>query len=65
MKICEIIGHKFKPRYHRTEAPYVSNLQSFKAADPDYLFEKQYVRDVCERCGLTIEGPNGRIKSTT
>lgn len=49
--------HKFEARYDLGTAD-LSQFASFKARDPNY-FEpfrsKTYVRDVCTKCGKTIE----------
>ena len=50
-------SHKFEPRYDLSPAD-MSAFKSFKAADPSYmepLRAKTYVRDVCTKCGKTIE----------
>ncbi len=57
-RFCKVFGHNFQPRYDTSEARVPPNLNSMKGNIPA-MFEKfraiTYVRDVCERCGETIE----------
>ncbi len=50
-------SHKFEPRYDLGPAD-LSQFAAFKARTPSYmepLRTKTYVRDVCIKCGKTIE----------
>ena len=50
-------SHKFEARYDLSPAD-LSAFANFKARDPSYmepLRAKTYVRDVCTKCGKTIE----------
>jgi hypothetical protein len=50
-------AHQFEPRYDES-APDLTRFDSFKMADAralEFLRAKTYVRDVCVRCGKTIE----------
>jgi hypothetical protein len=56
-KCQSIFGHNFRPRFDLGPAD-VSAFRTISAADPDFLEQlrtQTYVRDVCERCGHTIE----------
>jgi hypothetical protein len=50
--------HEFEPRYDKSAAD-ISNFQKFSGYGVDQMLEKlrkvTYVRDVCTRCGKTIE----------
>ena len=50
-------AHKFEPRYDLGPAD-LSQFSDFKARDPSYFESfrtKNYVRDICTKCGKTIE----------
>jgi hypothetical protein len=50
-------SHKFEARYDLSPAD-MSAFANFKARDPSYmepLRAKTYVRDICTKCGKTIE----------
>ena len=50
-------SHQFEARYDLSPAD-MSALANFKARDPRYmetLRSKTYVRDICTKCGKTIE----------
>ena len=62
MTICKVIGHKFRPRYHRSQrpSPHFGKLTKIKNVGVEdmqaikemlTLIDEAYVGDVCERCG--------------
>lgn len=65
MTPCELIGHKYRPRYSYSSA----FLKDFidKVVGPatipywaaEQLADKKYECDVCERCGKVANAPKG------
>lgn len=60
MKCISILGHKYKARYHREVDPAIirhcDGLTTQAVGRLCGSFEKiTYVRDVCIRCGDTVE----------
>ena len=58
--ICEsIFGHRYEARYEEVPTPLAEGGFRVKQIAPDklrgLLLRKVYVRDVCRRCGHTIE----------
>lgn len=53
MKICDVIGHKFRARYDSTLPPGIA-VDRYLAANMgiDAFKNKTYHHDICERCGL-------------
>lgn len=55
-------SHKFEPRYDLGPAD-MSAFKSFQARNASYmepLRKKTYVRDICTKCGKTIERETAR-----
>jgi hypothetical protein len=52
---CERGVHKFEARYHKIAPEWMERVTSFKAVDVESLYEKNYVLDICVRCGRTIK----------
>lgn len=52
MKICDFIGHKFRPRYDSTMPAGRVDGSLLVALGADEFKNKTYHHDICERCGL-------------
>lgn len=50
-------NHKFKPRYEY-RFPAWLKTHNFRTSNIESLKEEVYVRDVCVKCGQTIEREN-------
>lgn len=54
-KGCDEGVHRFQARYDKVAPAWLSLAKSFSAKSADDIYERHYVRDVCVRCGKTIE----------
>lgn len=54
-KGCDDGVHCFEARYDKIAPVWLQHAKSFSAGRADDLYEKHYVRDICERCGMTVE----------
>jgi hypothetical protein len=54
--LCRNGVHNFKPRYDTTP-PDFGEFEEMKASEKalDLLSKKVYVKDVCKRCGMSID----------
>ncbi len=64
MRICRLLGHKFRPRYHeRWSGPEwlvaaMKQQANYDISQPGGIVQdhtKTYLYDVCVRCGSTTE----------
>ena len=54
-KGCDEGVHRFQARYDKIAPAWILHAKSFSARNADDIYERHYVRDVCVRCGMTIE----------
>lgn len=67
-KLCNWLGHNYQPRFDKTPARFsIDGARGFSSGEIARMAEPfrqvTYVRDVCKRCGATIErahDTNGR-----
>jgi len=52
---CEKKGHKYKPRYDKKFPHGLTNIRGYDDGTINALKEIIYVRDICVRCGETVE----------
>ena len=53
---CETGGHRYQARYDELPNPCRMDLSGIDCADArELVIVRRYVRDVCVRCGKTIE----------
>lgn len=58
-RLCGWFGHNYQPRFDKSACTYAGNMKGYTARDTltllDQYRQATYVRDVCTRCGVTIE----------
>lgn len=58
-RLCTWVGHNYRPRFDKSACVYGGDMNGFSARDTLEVLEQYrqstYVRDVCTRCGATIE----------
>ncbi len=56
-KGCDDGVHRFEGRYDKIAPVWTDNIESLSASSRqiDAIYNRLYVRDVCVRCGITIE----------
>lgn len=64
MKVCNWIGHKFRPRYDSGMPKGFSiGQRTLWDHGPDAFKDKVYRLDICERCGSVVDGPRKSVES--
>ena len=58
---CEDGIHRFEGRYDQRQPEWMGRISEIKCSPSmiNRLYERHYVRDVCVRCGKTIERDDG------